>query len=415
MNAAWPKVTFDDAPLQIIDGDRGSNYPKQDEFHDEGHCLFLNTGNVTKSGFDFGNCQFISEQRDSLLRKGKLSREDVIMTTRGTIGNVGYFNQNVPFEHIRINSGMVIFRANREKLLPSFLYQYLRSEQFNKQVNSLRSGAAQPQLPIRDIKVIELPLPSVDQQEAISGLISKYDDLIENNKRRIELLEESARQLYKEWFVRFRFPGHEHVKIIDGVPEGWETMELQDVCERITDGAHHSPKGVDDGLPMASVKDMHSWGIDLKNCRKISNDDFEKLEKGDCRPKQGDVLIAKDGSYLKHVFVAEENAPYVLLSSIAILRPNERIKSNQLAMFLGLPRTKKRLTGYVSGVALPRIILKEFRKFTFLCPPLRLQEMWAENYDCIFDLCRTLIKENEKLSNARDLLLPKLMNGEIAV
>jgi type I restriction enzyme S subunit len=166
---------------------------------------------------------------------------------------------------------------------------------------------------------------------------------------------------------------------------------------------------------MASVKDMHSWGIDLKSCRKISHEDFEKLENGDCRPKQGDVLIAKDGSYLKHVFVAEDNAPYVLLSSIAILRPNERIKSNQLAMFLGLPQTKKRLTGYVSGVALPRIILKEFRRFSFLCPPIKLQEVWADNYDCIFDLCRNLIQENEKLAKARDLLLPKLMNGEIAV
>ncbi|MCB1767943.1 MAG: restriction endonuclease subunit S, partial [Candidatus Competibacteraceae bacterium] len=97
MSVAWQKVTFDEAPLAIIDGDRGKNYPKQDEFSDTGHCLFLNTGNVTKSGFEFSHCQFITEQKDGLLRKGKLSREDVIMTTRGTIGNAAYFNGNVPY------------------------------------------------------------------------------------------------------------------------------------------------------------------------------------------------------------------------------------------------------------------------------------------------------------------------------
>jgi type I restriction enzyme S subunit len=293
--------------------------------------------------------------------------------------------------------------------------KYLFDAMLKKKYKAFTQGATQDNLSQGKLLSLKFPVPDITVQEEIANILSTYDDHIENNKRRIELLEESARQLYKEWFVRFRFPGHEHVKIIDGVPEGWEYVELQDVCERITDGAHHSPKGVEDGLPMASVKDMHSWGMDLKKCRKISSDDFISLEKNDCRPKRGDVLIAKDGSYLKHVFVAEEDAPYVLLSSVAILRPNARIKSNQLAMFLSLPQTKKSLSGYVSGVALPRIILKEFRKFSFLCAPIKLQDMWAENYDCLFNLCRTLIKENERLAEARDVLLPKLMNREVAV
>ena len=276
-------------------------------------------------------------------------------------------------------------------------------------------GAAQDNLSQGKLLSLKFPVPDYSIQVNIADKISAYDDLIENNKRRIALLEESARELYKEWFVRFRFPGHEHVKIVDGVPEGWETLELQDVCEKITDGAHHSPKDFENGLPMASVKDMHSWGINLNTCRKIAPEDFTKLENADCRPKKGDVLIAKDGSYLKHVFVAEDNAEYVLLSSIAILRPNDRIKPNQLAMFLSLPQTKKSLEGYVSGAALPRIILKEFRKFSFLCPPIQLQQAWADSYDCIFEQCRLLIRKNEKLSNARDILLPKLMSGELAV
>ncbi|NQY82262.1 MAG: restriction endonuclease subunit S [Alphaproteobacteria bacterium] len=206
MTLAWDSRNFADAPVDIIDGDRGGNYPKQDEFYKEGHCLFLNTGNITIDGFSFSDCQFITEDKDRALRKGKLTRQDVVMTTRGTIGNVGYFNYNVPYENIRINSGMVIFRTDENKLLASFLYQYLRSTIFNKKVQGIRSGAAQPQLPIRDIKTISIPLPLIEVQWRLVSILSAYDDLIENNRRRIVLLEEAAQQLYKEWFIRFRFP-----------------------------------------------------------------------------------------------------------------------------------------------------------------------------------------------------------------
>src|SRR5205814_1145428 len=139
---------FADAPFEIIDGDRGRNYPKQSEFLDSGHCLFLSATNVTKTGFDFSNCLFIDEKKDAALNKGKLQREDIILTTRGTIGNTAYFNSAVSFENLRINSGMVILRCDKTKILPAYLYHFLRSPSFHAQVNSLRSGVAQPQLPI---------------------------------------------------------------------------------------------------------------------------------------------------------------------------------------------------------------------------------------------------------------------------
>ncbi len=95
---------------EIIDGDRGVNYPKQDEFSDSGYCLFLNAKNVTAEGFVFENCLFISKEKDIALRKGKLQRGDVVLTTRGTIGNLAYYSSSIPFDNIRINSGMVILR-----------------------------------------------------------------------------------------------------------------------------------------------------------------------------------------------------------------------------------------------------------------------------------------------------------------
>src|SRR5437773_2696582 len=129
----WRFAPLADAPLEIIDGDRGKNYPKHQDFSDSGDCLFLNAGNVTKNGFDFSDCSFITAAKDSALRKGKLARFDVVLTTRGTVGNVAFYDNSVPYEHIRINSGMVLLRADKKRLLPLFLYQFSKSPAFTRQ------------------------------------------------------------------------------------------------------------------------------------------------------------------------------------------------------------------------------------------------------------------------------------------
>jgi type I restriction enzyme S subunit len=137
MAGEWQTLPVAEAPLEIIDGDRGVNYPKQEDFGSSGDCLFLNTGNVTTSGFSFTERSFITKEKDAALRKGKLKRHDVVLTTRGTVGNVALFDDSVHFEHVRINSGMVLLRADQSKLLPRFLYQFVRSLVFKEQVAAL--------------------------------------------------------------------------------------------------------------------------------------------------------------------------------------------------------------------------------------------------------------------------------------
>lgn len=130
MAGEWETVPVAEAPLEIIDGDRGINYPKQEDFYSAGDCLFLNTGNVTTTGFNFANRSFITKEKDAALRKGKLKRHDVVLTTRGTVGNVALFDDSIPLEHIRINSGMVLLRADESRLWPRFLFQFVRSPLF---------------------------------------------------------------------------------------------------------------------------------------------------------------------------------------------------------------------------------------------------------------------------------------------
>ena len=174
------KCKLGDAAVQVIDGDRGKNYPNK--FTDNGHCLFLSAKNVTSTGFSFNDKLFITKERDDLLRKGKLVRNDVILTTRGTVGNVAFYDDDVPYNHIRINSGMVILRADTKFVNPRFLYYVMKSTDIQNQILQMRTGSAQPQFPISHMVNLEIPNPSLAEQKAIADTLSTLDLRIATNK-----------------------------------------------------------------------------------------------------------------------------------------------------------------------------------------------------------------------------------------
>lgn len=184
---------------EIIDGDRGANYPKQEEFSDNGFCLFLNAKNVTANGFSFENCMFITAEKDKLLRKGKLSRGDVVLTTRGTIGNLAFYDGAVPYEHIRINSGMVILRMKRERITERFFM-----EQFKMQLASIKekiaSGSAQPQLPISTMNKIVMLVPDVELQHQFAVFVEQTDKSKMAIQQSLDKLETLKKALMQEYF-----------------------------------------------------------------------------------------------------------------------------------------------------------------------------------------------------------------------
>lgn len=164
----WSYVRFGKA-IDIIDGDRGVNYPKQEEFYPEGDCLFLNAGNVTSKGFNFSACSYIIKEKDSILRKGKLQHGDVVLTTRGTVGNVAFYNETMTFSEMRINSGMVILR-NLGVVSPEYIYTSLHHEYLQKLMTMYASGSAQPQLPIKDMKRMKIIKPDAKTMERFTEM-----------------------------------------------------------------------------------------------------------------------------------------------------------------------------------------------------------------------------------------------------
>ncbi|TRU98389.1 MAG: restriction endonuclease subunit S [Microcystis wesenbergii Mw_QC_S_20081001_S30D] len=417
----WKNCKIEDAPIAIIDGDCGKNYPKQGDFLNIGHCLFLNASNVTKKGFDFNNCQFISEDKDEKLRKGKLFQHDIVMTTRGTLGNVAYYHEKIGYEHIRINSGMVIFRCDRNKLLPNFFYLFICSPLFINQVNSLRSGVAQPQLPIKDIKTIKIKIPPLPIQQKIADILSKYDDLIENNRRRIELLERSARLLYKEWFVRLRFPGHEHTPIIDGIPEGWEKVKLQSIIKIFHGFAFRSEQFVEQKtntivVRMGNFKEEGGLKFEEKDNKYLIENSYN--EKYLLKPR--DLLmvlsdVTRDGRIIGNVgFVPNDNNLYVLNQRVARIEAPEDLKLYLYCSF-GSSLYKNHCLSRANSVTVLNLKNDHIYEYQILIPDHQRLLIFSGIVKSIVNNIHVLEQQNQKLKQARDILLPKLMNGEIEV
>ncbi|MFA6293798.1 MAG: N-6 DNA methylase [Victivallales bacterium] len=198
----WPISTFEAAPFQIIDGDRGTNYPSKEDFSPAGYCLFLNTKNVRSDGFKFDELEFISAEKDHALRKGKLERGDVLLTTRGPIGNTALYDESVEFNHIRINSGMLIFRPDSANLSSSYLFHFFQSENFRTQREAIVSGAAQPQLPIRILNDAKIPLPPLATQQDIVAEIKAEQALVAANRELIARFEKKIQStLANIWVV----------------------------------------------------------------------------------------------------------------------------------------------------------------------------------------------------------------------
>ena len=384
---------------EIIDGDRGKNYPQQHEFLDEGYCLFLNTGNVTKAGFSFDSNQFISKEKCDLLRKGKLQRHDIVYTTRGTVGNAAYYSDSIPYEHVRINSGMVIIRPKEAIVCTEFLYQILKSDYYRPFFRKHCTGSAQPQLPIKNFSTIELDLPDLPVQCRIAGILSTYDDLIENNQKQIKLLEEAAQRLYKEWFVDLRFPGYETTPIVDGIPQGWHEGTIQDVV------IYHDKKRKPlSGMQRAEMQGEYRYYGAASILDYVNDYLFDGTY----------LLLGEDGTV-----VTEDGFPVLqYITGKFWVNNHAHVLTGQPGYpteYLYMMFKSTKVKDVVTGAAQPKISQARLSNKKIIVPSKQLVSAYCDITGPIFKDIINLEHQITVLKEARDRLLPKLMSGEIEV
>lgn len=404
----WKPRKLDE--LGFVGRGKSRHRPRNAAFLYGGHYPFFQTGDIKAANFHL--TEYSQTYSEEGLAQSKLWKPGTLCITiaaniaeSAILGIEGCFPDSV-----------VGFVADADKADVRFVKYYM--EILKLQMQSVSRGTTQDNLSLDKLLTFDFLVPPLPVQRRIAGILSAYDELMENSQRRIRLLEAMARALYREWFVHFRFPGHEkHPRVaspLGDIPQGWEVVSIDDVCARVTDGSHFSPKSVDGGLPMASSKDMHDWGLNLDTARLISPEDFADLVRNDCKPKRNDVLITKDGAnYLKYIFVTRAELEVVLLSSVAMLRPNARINPHLLAAILKEPKNKGRLKNYVTGAAIPRVILKDFKRFELLLPSKEVQTAWAKIAEPMTEQIWRLIDKIQNLRRTRDLLLPRLLSGQV--
>lgn len=354
------------------------------------------------TNFTIENISYPSVLEEDRLRLNRysLAEGDIVFSRVGSVDLSAYVKKEN--DGWLFSSRMLRVRPNLDLINGKFLSYFFRQKNFREHIYSIAVGATMPSINTEILKNINIRFPPLPEQQAIASVLSSLDDKIDLLHRQNKTLEAMAETLFRQWFI-------------EEAKDDWVEVTLQDLAERITDGSHSSPLSIEDGYSMASVKDMFDWGINENSCRKISKEDFDELVRADCKAKKGDILIAKDGSYLKHVFLLENDLDIVLLSSIAMIRPNNKFHSMLLTIFLKLKSTHEAMENIVTGAVIPRIVLKDFRKFPVKLPPKDLQKKAVEIIEPIYTKCWNNVRQIYTLEDLRDTLLPKLMSGEIRV
>jgi type I restriction enzyme S subunit len=311
--------------------------------------------------------------------------------------------------------------VNPAKADPRFVYYFFRHPDTVQTVKNRAITSGVPHINLGILREFELPLPPLNEQREIVETLANYDALMENNRRRMELLEESARLLYREWFVRLRFPGHEHDRLTNGIPAGWAKKSLESVCTE-GDGIQTGPFGsqlhqsdyTEEGVPVVMPTNIIGFRISIEGIARIPEGLADKL--GRHRMIPGDTVYGRRGDIGRRAFISRRHAGWFCGTGSLRIRPNPK-EINPCYLFdtLGSPETAGTIANRAKGATMPNLNGGVLKSVPVLVAPRSLQDIYAEQVEPMSDLIETLAVQNQKLRAARDLLLPRLMSGEISL
>ncbi len=371
---------------------------------------FIKGKHISAGRIDFDNCDFITEEdHRKCIKRVKPRLDDVLFSNIGSVGDAARVTKEIEFSI----KNVALFRPNPQRIDPLYFYYLVISPYFRGHFLNVRSGSAQPFISLENFRSLKFNcLKDKVAQKYVGYTLFAYDDLIEKNRRRIHLLEQAARLLYKEWFIHLRFPGYEHAKIIDGVPEGWEKKRIADVCN--TFGG---------GTPSTRVAEY--WDGDItwvvpsditkNDCIVLLDSERKITEKGF---RESSAKMVPAGTIL---MTSRASVGYFALMDQAVCTNqgfiNIILHDDELRMYLlyNLMSRVNELRGNAKGTTYPEISKGRFREMSIVLPKKPLVIEFARITGDIVRQIRCLKRSIKCLESARDLLLPRLMNGEIAL
>lgn len=396
------------SPRQVLLGDlihikHGFAF-KGEFFSDSGKYILLTPGNCAESGglklkgdrekFYSGDfpSEFILSQGDLIVVMTDLVQAAPIL------GGAFLIPEDDRFLHNQ-RLGLVTLK-DAKRLDKNYLYYALNHDPYRSQVRGSATGVTVRHTAPERIYHCTIPVPTLAEQKQIAGILSAYDDLIANNRRRIQLLERAARELYKEWFVRLRFPGHAHTRIVDGVPEGWERRKLGDIASLVMGQSPKSEHYNTDGEGLPFHQGVSSFGT-----RFVTHETYCRVSSRLAEP--GDILFSVRAPVGRLNITLDR---IIIGRGLAAIRT---LSGHQSFLYYQLKNHffKEDMIG--GGAIFAAVTKKDLENQLLLCPDSQLIDEFEQIGEPIDKQLRVLFMENQRLAQARDLLLPRLMRGEL--
>lgn len=415
---SWKEKSLDE--LGLVARGKSKHRPRDAAHLYDGPYPFIQTGDVKHAPLYLST--YTKTYSEEGLKQSKLWKKGTLcITIAANIADTAILDIDACFP-----DSVIGFVANKEVCDTKFIkYTFNTLQQQYKQFSQ---GAAQDNLSLEKLLSIKFKIPSLPVQQKIAGILSAYDDLIDNNRKRIALLEKAARLLYEEWFVRLQFPGHEHTPVVDGVPEGWVRKSIGEVTELSIGGGW----GADEQNSKYSVAGYVIRGTDLPDLQAgaFSGIPFRFHDPKNLKNrllKEGDIILEVSNGNLNNIgrsylilapVLSWFDGPMMCASFCKMLRPYNLNQAFLLSAHLVFMQESKRMDYFKSPSAaginnfrFPGLLAEE----KLLIPSDIVLEYFALEVGTIKKLTVTLAKQNQKLLQARDLLLPRLMSGELAV
>ncbi|YCM46320.1 restriction endonuclease subunit S [Verrucomicrobiaceae bacterium 227] len=369
----------------------------------------IRTTNVRDGFIDVENVRYVDEPTFHRWTRRLLPRKhDVILTREAPLGEVGMLRSN---DRIFLGQRLYHFRADPDKLDPHFLLYSLLGEDLQGQIRGFGSGSTVEHMRLGDIPELYINAPPIETQRKIAGILSAYDDLIENNLRRIKILEQMAQSLYREWFVHFRFPGHEAAKFkhseLGRIPKGWEVKPLQEIAEFRLGKMLDKKKNKGELMPYLANVNVR-WGkmnLDGLRTMRFKSDELETYGL-----KYGDIVMCEGGEPGRCAVWRDQMKGMMIQKAIHRIRSRENMNCSFLYHSLRYLGQGGLLAAFFTGATIKHLPREKLAKVTLLVPPRVILDTFERYIEPIENQMTMLEVSSNNLRRSRDLLLPKLLS-----
>lgn len=403
----WKKYRLGCLSHSIQTGPFGSQL-HQSDYSEEGTPVIM-PKDIVEGRVVEDNIARVSDIHIQRLKRHKVKCGDVVYSRRGDVGRCALVGEKE--DGWLCGTGCLKVELNKEKVLPPFLFYILQRQDSVGWVESHAVGSTMPNLNTGILAKLPVFLPTLNLQHRIASILSTYDTLIENNTKRIHLLEKMAENLHKEWFVRFRFPGHEKVEMENGLPKGWKYFKIEELCEinKHTLKVTNAPK---------EILYLDTGSI---TCGKISELESVPFVDAPSRARRlvrhNSIVYSTVRPNLQHYGILKTPASNMVVSTGFVVLDCKYDIANIVYLALAHPSVYKycSLIADCAVATYPSIKPKEIGKISIALPPMDVAIKWNNRLECFYRTKQNLQHQNTLLARQRDLLLPRLMSGKLEV